>query len=352
MNLYIGSYTQDGSPAPNPVGQGIGCFGFDAETGELSINNYIPLRNPSYLTLSEDGKYLYAVEELLPALTPHVFAYKVGMQGELVPINSQQLDGGYACHLAVVKGSLVVANYMSGDCLVFPIQNDGSLAPCQQQIQHHGTSLNQQRQEGPHIHMAYPFDEDGLLLVDLGIDRVKAYQFNSSNRLWKENPELDLVLPGGTGPRHLVSDRRENYLYLLSELSGEVVVFRKSKNCFDLVQQVSIVPADYSGEFGGAAIRIHPNGQFLYASNRGADVIAVFEIIEGNKNRLSLVAFQACGGQTPRDFNIDPSGNWLLVANQDSNKLVVFKIDLKKGGLTKTSEIECGTPTAICWSPH
>jgi 6-phosphogluconolactonase len=146
----------------------------------------------------------------------------------------------------------------------------------------------------------------------------------------------------------MVMDKIEKHAYILSELTAEVFVFKAHADRFEPVHKLSLLPNDFVGNFGGAAIRMHPSGKFLYTSCRGADAITVFRIsnVEG---KLELVGCFSSEGKTPRDFNISPSGNWLIVANQDSNELVVFRLNQEEGTLIKHSSISTGTPVNICW---
>ncbi|MCB9289244.1 MAG: lactonase family protein [Lewinellaceae bacterium] len=346
--FYTGSYTQEGAPAANPTGKGIGCFRLDEESGEVERLHYTEQRNPSYLAISEDKKYLYAVEEMYENLQPEVYAYSIGKGGELSWINSQKLAGDYACHLAIIQDRLVVANYVSGNALSFPIQEDGGLAPSHQLIQHTGTGPNEERQEAAHAHMIYPFKEDQMYVVDLGIDKAKAYRFDPETQKWQAMPALDIQIEPGAGARHMVMDGSERYAFVLSELSGHIFVLENQNGRFKHRQKISFVPEDHRGSFGGAAIRMHPNGQFLYASCRGADTLAVFKIEETAK-KLERVAFHPSHGKTPRDFNIDPTGKWLITAHQDSDTLTVFEINQKNGKLNLRSTVPVETPVNICW---
>ncbi|PKQ64842.1 hypothetical protein BZG02_03040 [Labilibaculum filiforme] len=348
MIFFTGSYTQNGSPATNPQGKGIGCFQLNMESGEVNLVQYTNQRNPSYLAISEDKQYLYALEEMFESLHPQVFAYRIGEKGELDLINSQMLVGDYACHLAIIHDHLVVANYVSGNIVSYPIASDGSLSPYHQLIQHQGKGPNKVRQEAAHAHMIYPFGDHQMYVLDLCLDQAKAYNFNQVSKEWKANVDLDINIEAGAGARHMVMDKFEDYAYVLSELSGEIFVSAKKKNKFEVLQKIAFVPDNYEGEFGGAAIRLHPNGEFLYASCRGSDSIAIFKIDDEQKT-LTVVAYQATEGKTPRDFTIDPSGKWLIVANQDSNKLVVFEINQETGELKSKSKITVETPVAICW---
>jgi 6-phosphogluconolactonase len=348
MIFYTGSYTNDVSPAPDPKGLGIGCLDLDQANGAIKLLHYTKQRNPSYLTISKDQKYLYAVEELTEDLNPMVFSYKIESTGKLSKINSQNLKGDYACHLAIVENRLIVANYMTGNALSFPILADGRLDSCHQIIEHKGTGPSAERHEGPHAHMVYPFKKGCFYLVDLGIDIAKAYRINYETKNWQAIPEFDIHIESGAGARHLIMDASENFAFVLSELTGEIFVIEKQKNSCKQIQKISFIPQDFKQGFGGAAIRLHPNEQFLYASSTRPDSIAILKVDKLSK-MLLLIAHQSTEGLTPRDFDIDPSGNWLIAANQDSDTLVVFKINQESGTLQKCSTFSVETPTNICW---
>lgn len=346
--FYTGSYTQLGAPATNPTGKGIGCFQLNTETGELHLLQYTQQRSPSYLVVSNDKKYLYALEEMYENLHPQVYAYKIGEGGALTYLNSQKIAGDYACHLAIIQDRLVVASYVSGNALSYPILEDGSLAPFSQEIKHEGTGSNKERQEAAHAHMIYPFGENGMYVVDLTLDMAKAYKLNVDSIKWEAKPNLDIRIDAGSGARHMAMDKKEEFAFVLGELTGEIFVADLRGSETEIMQKISFIPKTNNGAIGGAAIRLHPNGQFLYASNRGSDTIAVFMIDKLSK-KLTLIAHHSTEGKTPRDFNIDPGGNWLVVANQDSNTLVVFGINKDDGTLSMKSIIEVETPVNICW---
>lgn len=348
MIFYTGSYTQNGTLTLAPKGEGIGCFELNQKTGATKLLHYTKQRNPSYLVISEDKNYLYAVEEMFESLEPRIFSYKIENHGLLKPINSQELVGDYACHLAIIQDRLIVANYVSGNALSFPILEDGSLAPCHQVIQHVGKGANKIRQETAHVHMVCSYKKDYMHLVDLGLDKAKAYKFNGNTKNWETALELDIHIESGSGARHMVFDKTHSHAYVLSELTGDVFVLKKEGNGFVQLQKIPSVPENYKEDFGGAAIRLHPTGKFLYTSTRGSDTLTIFKVNKENKT-LSLVAYQSTKGKTPRDFNIDPSGEWLIVANQDSDTLVVFIIDKETGMLTKKSKKTVETPVNISW---
>lgn len=346
--FYTGSYTQDGAPAENPIGKGIGCFQLNLETGEIKNLHFTKQRNPSYIAISKDKKYLYAVEEMYEHLNPEVHAYKIEKDGALTLLNSQKIKGDYACHLAIIQDRLVLANYVSGNILSFPILKDGSLAACSQEIKHQGTGPNKERQEAAHAHMIYPFGEQSMFGVDLTLDTAKAYKLNTISKQWEATPNLDIKIDAGSGSRHMVMNSNQDFAYILGELTGKISVVDLRGTEPRVIQKVSFIPKTHKGAIGGAAIRIHPNGRFLYASNRGSETIAIFKI-DGKSEELSLVNHQSTLGKTPRDFNIDNTGKWLIAANQDSNTLIVFQINPNNGMLEKKSQLEVNTPVNICW---
>ncbi|MCU4176615.1 lactonase family protein [Carboxylicivirga sp. N1Y90] len=348
MIFYTGSYTQEGAPASNPTGEGIGCFTLDLRNGNVSPLGYFKQRNPSYLAISKDKHFLYAVEEMYEDLNPELYAYRIMQDGKLSLINKQKLFGDYACHIAIIKDRLVVANYVSGNVLSYPILEDGSIAPHSQLIQHSGIGPNAERQEAAHAHMVYPYGDKHMYVVDLSLDKAVAYRFDEAENSWFTQEENDISIASGAGARHMIMDSTGEFAYILSELTGEIFVAEQKKELFDLIQNISFVPQSFTDAFGGAAIRLHPNGKFLYASCRGANTLAIFKI-DAVSNKLTLVGHQSSGGETPRDFNIDPTGQWLIAANQDSNSLVVFKINQDSGELTMHSEISVDTPVNITW---
>jgi 6-phosphogluconolactonase len=346
--FYTGSYTQNGAPAINPTGVGIGCFRLNQETGEVEFLHYTKQRNPSYLVVSQDKKYLYALEEMYENLNPEVFAYKIEEGGVLTFLNSQKIAGDYACHLAIIQDRLVLASYLSGNVLSYPILEDGRIAPCSQEIIHYGTGPNEERQEAAHAHMIYPFNKNHMYVLDLTLDIARAYHLDTASKQWKSSPDFDIGIDAGSGARHMVMDQREGFAFVLGELTGEVFTIDLRGNEYKIIQKISFIPEIHDGAIGGAAIRMHPNGEFLYASNRGSDTIAAFKIDESS-GKLTLVGHHSTGGKTPRDFNIDPTGKWLIAANQDSNTLVVFDINKDDGMLSMKLKIDVETPVNICW---
>lgn len=347
MIFFAGSYTiKDSSPAPNPTGKGIGRFEFDHLKGRIEHVDYTWQRSPSFLLVSENKKYLYAAEECKQSLSPKILSYKIGENGTLSLINSQRIKGGFACHMCEVNNQIIVANYMTGNAMVFPLMSDGSLAPSIQTIQHYGSGINKERQAGPHMHMIYPENEKRIFIVDLGLDKALAYQ-EDKEETWRKIPEKDISLCPGSGARHMVMNHDRSNAYILGELSGTIEVFENTANGFKSIQCISFLKENYQGRISGASIRLHPNGKFIYASERDSGTISVLRVDE-NSGRLTYVKSEGAKGETPRDINIDPEGEWLFAANQDSDQIVAFRIN-KNGTVKYVSHQSVGTPTCIAF---
>jgi 6-phosphogluconolactonase len=315
--------------------------------------------DPSFLAVHPSGKYLYAVNEI-----DHFGAQKSGAvsafsidtrTGKLTLINQAATQGAGPCHVSMDKTgkNVLVANYDGGNVAVFPVREDGSLAPASAVVQHSGSSVNKERQEGPHAHWigASP-DNRFALAADLGLDEVLVYRFNiAKGTLMPNNPPFVKVNPGA-GPRHVAFHPNGKFAYVLSEMEDSVTAFsyktsNGSLSPLQTVSALSILRKDYTGPKEAAEVAVHPNGKFLYASNRaGIDTISVFSI-DPVKGTLKLRDEYPTMGKTPRNFAIDPTGKFLLAANQESNNIVTFRIDLTTGALTPTGDI-AEAPAPVC----
>ncbi len=352
MIVFVGCYTKKISEELVGKGRGIYCFEFDSTKGQLKLLEIIPALNPSYLTVSKDKNYLFAVEELAIEESPKIKSFKINSNGSnsfLTLINEQNLPGSYACHLNLTNSQtyLIVACYMSGNAFVYPLGVKGRILPYTQNIQHKGKGPNLIRQEAAHTHMIYAFGSNGIFIVDLSLDLAKAYILESSSRQFIESPELDISISKGAGARHMILHPNGNYAFVFSELTTELFSFKLIDNKFKSLEVLPSLPSDFDNIPSGAAIRMHPNGNFLYVSNRGVDSITIFRFdIESEK--LLTIGYEPSGGKTPREINIDPTGQWLLVANQDSHNIVVFSINQKTGLLRNHSvNNELNSPSCI-----
>jgi 6-phosphogluconolactonase len=346
--VFIGTYTSGSS-------KGICAYDMDDETGKLTpANTPAEIENPSYLVFSKNKKYLYAVVENTEYNGEYggaVAAFFINSStGELDYLNYQSTKGKHPCHLCVDSDNkyLFAANYSEGSLSMFPINEDGSLAACSQNIRHEGSGPNKQRQEAPHVHfVALTPNEKQLCAIDLGIDAVKVYDFDKPKGILSYNEKLTVKLKPGSGPRHMAFHPNGNFVYIITELSCEIAALKYSKVGFEAIEYVSTLPQGYTGDNTCAAIQLSPDGKFLYASNRGDDSIAIFKI-NTNSGRLALVEITSTLGNSPRDFAIDPTGRSLYVTNQNSDNISAFVVDNETGKISSTGEfIEISRPVCI-----
>jgi 6-phosphogluconolactonase len=346
--VFVGTYTTHGS-------KGIYAYQFDSATGQLkSLGLAAETPQPSFVVASRDGKFLYAANEMQDfdaQKSGAVTAFAIEADGKLKLLNQLASRGADPAHITLDRTGkyLIAANYTGGNITVFPIQQNGSLAEASDFVQHKGSSVNRERQEGPHPHEVVMSPDNRFVLVpDLGLDEVVIYPFDAAKG--KLGTSHSVKVAPGSGPRHLAFSKDDRFVYLMTEMKSEVVVYSFDKSGGDLkeLQTISSLPADFKGENTGAEIEVHPSGQFLYVSNRGDDnSIAVFAI-DRKSGKLKLEQIEPTQGKTPRHFAIDPAGKWLLAENQDSDSLVIFKMDAKSGHLTASGQqVQISSPTCI-----
>ena len=354
--LFVGNYTE--GPFKNADSKGIYVYRFDGATGDLKPVSAIAADNPSYLALASGGNFLYSVNETDGKKPGGVSAFSFDKKsGQLKFINKQQSGGDDPCYISVDSHRkwALVANYGGGNFSALPIGADGTLGAATQTIQHTGSGPNKGRQEKPHVHSTILSpDEKYLLVCDLGLDRISVEQFNYQAAQKPLTPAADssVAVDPGAGPRHTCFYPGKPYVYLINELKGTVVVFHYVNGKLKPIQQLSSHPAGYTGNIGSADIHITPNGKFLYASNRGdANSLAIYSV-DPATGKLTLKGFQSTLGKTPRNFMIDPTGRWLLAANQNGRNVVVLKIDQQTGLLTDTGKkIELPAPVCLKMTP-
>ena len=348
-HFYVGSYTNADFGTYKATGKGIYTCRLEPETGRMELLGvFEDVVNPTYLTLNRAGTHLYAVHETSRANNPSVSAFAVNGDASLARVNTRGMTGEGPCHLAL-DGSekfLAVANYGSGNVALFPVNEDGSLGAEADSVQHEGSSVHPARQEGPHAHVTvFGPDGDTLFVADLGLDEVKTYHLNEQAATLE--PLRSTKTPPGAGPRHLVFHPSGAYVFVLNELDSTVGVFRHQENGLELLDTVSTLPKGFERDTTAAAIRIHPSGRFLYASNRGHDSIAVFAFDEAAA-RLTPLQHVSTGGKIPRDFALNPTASLLIAANQQTNALLSYRLDADSGQLEPTGRrLELGTPVCI-----
>jgi 6-phosphogluconolactonase len=347
--VFVGTYTNEKS-------HGIFSFRFDDQTGRLTpLGLAIETPSPSFIVASADGRYLFAVNEVdhyNGEASGSVSSFAVDREtGKLTWLSTQASKGTNPCHLALDHTGrfLAVANYSSGTLAVLPVGADGKLGPAIQVIAHHGKGPDATRQEGPHAHEVV-FSEDNryLTAVDLGIDRVLVYHFNQSTGALTPNTPAGVSVTPGFGPRHIAFHPDGRHAFVISEMASMIttMTWDAATGTFTAGPSVKTLPADFQGTSTTAEIAVHPNGKFLYGSNRGHDSIAAFAIAA--TGALTPLGYELTRGKTPRHFAIAPGGRWLVVANQDSGTLAVYRIDEATGTLTPSGAlVASGTPVCV-----
>ncbi len=349
--LIIGTYTSGKS-------EGIYIYDFNTATGDSKMLSSIKSSNPSYLAVSPDKKYLYAVNEDADSLNNGgmVSAFKFGKKKkQLIFINQQPSGGNHPCYITTDKNGkwVIAANYSGGSFSITPLAGDGSLRTDKKVIQHEGKGINKQRQEKAHVHQTLLTEDNRHLLVaDLGIDKLMIYDFDAATGQATANNSASISVTAGSGPRHIAIHPSNKYVYLTEELSGTVGAFSfdNASGKLKLLQTISAVPEDYKGSLSGADIHVSPDGKFLYASNRGElNNLVIYKIDEAT-GILSVAGFQSTMGIKPRNFSFDPGGDFLLVANQDSDNIAVFSVNHTTGLLTDTGKtILVPNPVCLVW---
>jgi len=342
-NLFVGTYTN------SCQSKGVYVYNFDTNSGEASFKTASELIiNPSFVTLSSDTNFLYTVSENDQKECCAVALNYNQDNNKLAILNKSEGKGAGSCYIINDAKNVITANYGSGSISVFGKKTDGSLTEVKQVVKHSGKGVNLKRQDKPHAHMVYfSPDQKYVLAVDLGIDKIMVYQYdpNSANEVLKFHNSVSV--PAGGGPRHLTFSKDKKYVYVLQELDGSLVTFRYENGSLKKVFETSILPNGYTGKIQSADIHISPDGKFLYATNRGEmGQITHFKIKK--KGKLDYIEQRSTQGIGPRNFAIDPTGHFLLVAHQYSNDIVVFKRDKKTGSLTPTgNKIDLCSPVCL-----
>ena len=347
--VFVGTYTT------KTESKGIYAYEFDADTGKLTPKGVAAeTPDPSWIAVHPGGKYLYAANEAGKASTVSAFAVDV-KSGKLTLLNQIPSLGEDPCYLSLDKTGkyVLVANYSSGTIAVFPILADGRLGEHTAFVKNQGaTGPNKKHQEGPHAHWIETSPDNRFVLVaDLGLDEVLVYKFDAASGTLTPNEPAFARLKAGSGPRHAVFYPNGKFVFVVSELSSTATSFAYDvkKGTLKETGTASTLPPGFSGRNDVAETAVHPNGKFLYVSNRGNDSMAILSIDPGNRT-LAPAGGIPTGGKEPRHFAIDPSGKYLLAENQFSNNVVVLKIDPATGGLTPTGQVvEVPSPVDIAF---
>jgi 6-phosphogluconolactonase len=347
-NLLVGTYTNSKSCESN----GIYVYDFNTVSADYKLKSATKkVINPSFLTVASDNNWVYCVNE--NRKQSDISAFRLDTKsGVLHFVNKQNSEGADPCYIINDNKNVIVANYSGGTIAVFGKNTDGSLTSTKQVIHHHGRSINTSRQESPHVHQVnFSPDKKMVFANDLGTDRIYLYDYNPDSE--KEILMFKDTIPikSGSGPRHLTFSPNGKFFYLLQELDASITAFVYINGKVRKIQETTLVAKDFVGENGAADIHVSTDGKFLYATNRGdANTISVFAI--DSKGKLTHLKTISSGGKGPRNFAIDPSGNFVLVAHQYSNDVIIFQRDKATGLLSETAKkIELCSPVCLVFAP-
>ena len=347
--LYVGTSSSRGS-------QGIYVFEFNRDSLIFSLKQTLPeLINPNFLEIHPSGKTLYSVNVGTDAegnRVDLVSSFSIDQEnGTLELLNQVPAHGTGACHVHLDKtGKYVyISFYRSGSLAVFNVHPDGSIGDSIQTITYEGSSFNKPRQDAPHVHSALvSSDNQYVYIADLGTDKIMIHsidhqtgKLNPASMPWASSPP-------GAGPRHLTFHPDKPYLYLAEELSSSTSLFYQdhSSGSLTLIQTIPTLPENFNEPNSVADIHAHPEGKFLYVSNRGHNSLVIYSI-NSKDGKLTVVGHQSTLGGHPRNFHIEPEGDLLLAANRDTDNIAVFRRD-KATGLLNYTEVLLNVPAPVC----
>lgn len=345
--LYVGTFSVRGS-------EGIYIFSFDRANKKFEkIGTAHSFNDPTFLTISPNGKFLYAANRQSVdtakdrgSVTSFAISPKTGL---LTEINSISSYGNSPCHISTSpEGNyLFASHYRDGSMTVLSAGKNGKLIRMTDSVIHRGSSINKQRQETSHAHSTLFFPETSYIVTaDLGTDKLWISKFDQG-RLSKP-PFMTITTVPGSGPRHFDFYKEKSLIYIAEELSSTVSIYSldfMQKSAVQL-QRISTIPDTFTQSNSVADIHFSPDKKFLYVSNRGHNSLAIFKV-ESQTGKLTLVGHQSTLGKTPRNFYMDSKGEFVLVANQDSDDIVFFLRD-NETGLLKETGIKLQVPSPVC----
>lgn len=349
FRTYIGTYSRGDS-------KGIYSFVLDTGAGTLTPEGLVAeTENPSFLAIHPTGKYLYAVNEIdkyQGQASGSVTAFKINASsGKLERLNEVAAGGTTTCHVNISRNGkfAVIANYGSGSCAAFALGPDGKLGERTAFHQHAGTSSDPGRQKGPHAH-SVNFDTQNkhVIVADLGLDQVKVYNFNAATGAMTPNEPAFTKVKAGSGPRHFSFHPSGKYAYVINEMACTVTAFNwnAAKGTLTEIDTITTLPGPVEKGFSTAEVVAHPNGKFVYGSNRGHNTIAVFQV-DAATGKLKTVEHKSTQGAVPRNFSIDPTGQFLIAANQNTDTIVPFRINQTSGALEQVGA-PVKAPVPVC----
>jgi 6-phosphogluconolactonase len=341
--FYAGTFTSEGA-------EGIYLCALNPVSGDISqVEVFKGVDNPNYLNKSADGKYLYVVSRPPKPIDPNsgsVLAYRIKPDGALEFLNKQSSQGEDPSYVEVsADGKFVaVANYGGGSVALYPVSVDGSLEPACSVMRHEGSGPNKLRQPRAYAHsIRFSKNNDRVYAADLGTDKLFIYSLDRTAKKLVPAAQPFVMLPPGSGPRHFDFTDDYMYFYVVNELLSTVTVFQSKDGQMTEIQTISTLPSGFAGVSYCADIHLSPDAKYVYASNRGHQSIAVFRREDDGK--LTAVTHVSVEGNWPRNFAIDPSGKFMLVANQRSNNINVFRME---NGIPVFTGKELKIPAPVC----
>lgn len=347
--IYVGTYSVRGS-------KGIYVYQFDRAKGKLNPIQMVETpASPTFLAIHPSGKFLYsvnrgAIDEMKNSGS--VSAFSIDQKtGKLTLLNQRPSYGTDPCHISIDNSGkwAFISNYTEGNFIVLPIFDDGLLGSSADSRKHMGSSVNPDRQKKPFVHSAIVSADNRFVLVaDLGTDKIHNYKLNASNGRIDDAKQPFIAVKPGCGPRHMEFHPNGSYLYIAEELTSTVGVFSYDKASGALTvkaDSIPSLPADFRGKNTAADVHVHPNGKYLYMSNRGHNSLAMYSI--DKDGMIKLIGQQDTKGKTPRNFMIDLKGEFIMVGHQDTDNIMIFKIDPKTGKLRFTGN-QANVPSPVC----
>jgi 6-phosphogluconolactonase len=334
MFVYFGSHS-------SRPGAGFSLAHFDTDTGILTKPEFLlEAKEPAYFIIHPDGRLLYTCNSGAPggvsayAIEPHT--------GRLTLLNRVLAGGVDTSYLSLDRTAhyVLAANYDGGNIAVFALKTDGTIGDYTAFVQHTGRSTNPQRQTHAYAHSIITDPSNRFVFVaDLGVDKLFVYRFAEKNGSLTPNTPAFVSIAPGSGPRHVKFHPNGRWVYLINEIASTVVAFNwdAANGTLAEFQTISTLPAGFTGTSACAELEVHPNGKFLYGSNRGHDSLAVFAI-DAVTGRLTPVEHVPSGGKTPRNFAFDPTAHWIICTNHGSDNAVVFRVNENTGRLTRTGD--------------
>jgi 6-phosphogluconolactonase len=337
--FYVGTYTKNES-------KGIYKYSISKDGKLKNIGVVATITNPSFLAKSKDNKTLFAVSEIDENGTGFVHSYEI-KKDALQFINKQESGGAHPCFIAVNEANYIItANYTGGNVGLLKATENGKIAPISFVQQHTGKGTTE-RQTAPHAHSTWFHPtKNEIISVDLGTNELWFSKLDTTKNELIYTPQKKLKMLDGAGPRHLTFHPNNKWIYVLNELNNTVSLVKETNNAYFIIASITTLPKGFSTDSKAADIHISKDGKFLYASNRGAQSIAIFKVNSANGS-LTSIGYTPVLGANPRNFSLSPNEEFLLVANQDTNNIISFKRNPSSGALTFIDKIFAPTPVCI-----